>query len=852
MGGVLDGLRVLDLSWGIAGPMTTMLLGDHGAEVTKVEPPGGDPFRSQLGYKVWQRGKRNCVLDLRSADDRETFLTLARHADVLIESFAPGVTQRLGMDYATLASANPRLIYCSITGYGRDNRHANRPAYDALVAARTGLHWEQRGWPEGAVHHMARQPDVFADFDIPFEWLQGAPRAGPLFVASHWPSLGAFFAAATAISAALYVRESTGRGQWVETSLLQGALASACGVWQRAEKTDAKLFDTWIFGARSPKGHFQDRDGRWIQNWVPNPRFILTAARGERLDATPDLEAQNDPDRFGTGPEELLVMNHYQPMLAEAVRRFPANDWVDAAARAGMTLQMVRTPEEALSDPLLLADGCVAALQDPELGRIRQVGISYRLERSRGRIGRPSARLGEHTAEIKAEAAVLASHNAPSPVALGMKTDGATSERGAQARAPRAPLDGITVLDLGLALAGPYGTQILSDLGANVIKINAQYDTYWHSNHIAYFANRGKRSIALDLKDPRGLKVLRELVVRADVVQHNMRYDAAERLGIDYGNLKALNPRLVYCHTRGFERGPRERLPGNDQTGGCLAGVQYEDGGMARGGRPIWSLCSMGDTGNGWLSAIAIVQALFERERTGLGQFCETSIMNAQLLNVSHVVARPSGTGFERPRVDGLQFGFSALSRLYETADGWLCLVIATGEHWDRLCLALGLEALQVDPRFADSASRACHDAALAQILGEQLRKRPAAEWFALFDSAGVPCEVCDPGFALGLHDDPEMRGRGWVCSWEHPLVGRLDQIGLAFDFSGTPARVQGPPLVVGQHSREILTELGYSAEEIAVLCKDCVLAWSPGEGHRAVRSPWEPQAQPPAQNRSE
>src|SRR5215471_3381454 len=131
MAAVLEGIRVLDLSWGIAGPMTAMLLADQGASVTRIEPPGGDPFRSQLGYRVWQRGKRSAVLDLKSAADREVFLELARHADILIESFSPGVTGNLGIDYPTLHAANPRLIYCSITGYGRDNKHAARPAYDA-------------------------------------------------------------------------------------------------------------------------------------------------------------------------------------------------------------------------------------------------------------------------------------------------------------------------------------------------------------------------------------------------------------------------------------------------------------------------------------------------------------------------------------------------------------------------------------------------------------------------------------------------------------------------------------------------------------------------------------------------
>jgi len=834
MAGVLDSISVLDLSWGIAGPMTTMLLADHGAQVTKIEPPGGDPFRSQLGYRVWQRGKRSAVLDLKNASERATFLALATHADVLVESFSPGVTERLGIDYATLGELNPRLVYCSITAYGRNNSHSARPGYDALVAARTGLQWEQRGWPEGAINHMAGVPDPYAELEIPYEWLQGAPREGPLFPASHWPSLGAFFAASTAVSAALRARELTGRGQWVETSLLQGALACGSGAWQRAEKIDRPMFNSWILGSRSPKGQFQCSDGRWIHNWVPNPRFLLTASSGDELNATPDLKARSDPDRFGTGPEELLVMTHYQPLLAAAVRKFPARAWVDAAAKAEMTIQDVRTPEQALTDPLFLKDGCVAEIVDPELGRVRQVGITYRLGTSRGEIRGPAPRVGEHTAQVKKEAEALRAKAAP-------KAQGG--------RRLGAPLEGVTVLDLGLAIAGPYGTQILSDLGARVIKINALYDTYWHSNHIAYMANRGKQSIALDLKDPRAMKVLLQLVEKADVVQHNMRYDAAERLRIDYQSLKKSNPKLIYCHTRGFETGPRESLPGNDQTGACLAGVQYEDGGMSAGGKPLWSLTSLGDTGNGFLSAIAIIQALYHREKTGEGQFCDTSIVNAHLLNTSYALARPDGSGFDRPKIDGMQFGHSATDRLYETRSGWLCIVLATQEEWDRFCVALGLEGLELDKRFANPEARKQNDAALAQAIQEKLHERAAAEWFTLLDAARVPCEICDPTFALRLHDNPEFTERGWVASYRHAFVGRLDQIGLAFDFSATPARVQGPPLIVGQHSREILAELGYSKEQIEELCKDCVLAWSEAEGHRKIRSPWQPAAPaaPPA-----
>ena len=828
MPAVLEKIRVLDLSWGIAGPMATMLLADNGADVTKIEPPGGDPFRNQLGYKVWQRGKRSAVLDLKAAADKKTFLALVQAADVLVESYAPGTTQKLGIDYPTLAKLNPRLIYCSITGYGSGTADAKRPAYDALVQARTGLMWEQRGWAEGALNHLAGRPDPFPDIEIPYESLQGAPRPGPIFPASHWPSLGAFFTASVGISAALRAREITGKGQLVEASLVQGAMAGAAGVWMRAENIDADGFDSWILGCRAPKGQFQCSDGRWIHNWVPNPRFILQASEGDTLNATPNLTVQNDPDRFGTGPEELLVMAHYQPILAEAIKKFPAKAWVDAAEIAEMTMQDVRSVEAALADPLFLADGCVTEVVDAELGRIRTVGTAYKMSLTPGKLGTTTPKVGEHTAAVKAEAEKIIAE---------AKAATAAAHTGKQIKSP---LEGIVVLDLGLAIAGPFGTQLLSDLGATVIKVNGLFDLFWHRVHIAYMANRGKQSITLNLKDPRAMEVLRKLVQKADIVQHNMRYDAAERLKIDYESLKKIKPDLIYCHTRGFETGKRAGLPGNDQTGACLTGIQYEDGGMARGGKPLWSLTSFGDTGNGFLSAVAMINALYHRDRTGQGQMVDTSIVNAGLLNTSYAVATPEGKGFARPQIDGMQFGYSAGHRVYETAQGWLCVVLVDQSHWDELFAVLGLPELVTDARFAAADARHQNDAALAELIGEKLKSANAADWFGRLDAAGVPVEVVSEDFSLKLHENAEYQQRQWVTSYPHPVVGRLDQIGLLFSLSDTPGVIQGRPLLVGEHTQKIMGEMGYSEEQIKVMEEQSAIGF-PGMPRMPNRKPGAP-----------
>ena len=839
MAGVLDGLRILDLSRGISGPMATMLLADHGADVVRIEAPGDDPFREQPGYRAWNRGKRSAVLDLKIEADKLVFLTLASRADVVIESFAPDETDKLGIDYATLSKANPRLIYCSITGYGRGNSHSNRPGYDALVAARSGLQWEQRGWVGGSAPHLAGKEPLFPDFEINYDRVQGPPREGPVFPASRFPSLGAAYAAATGISAALLAREKTGRGQHVETSLLQGALAAGVMAFGVAENLEAEHFMSWIGDSRSPKGLFECKDGRWIHAWPPNPRFILTAAEGDQINATPDLTLREDPERIGLGVEEMFVLDHYYEPMAKAVKKFTADEWTAAAAIAGVCVQKIRSPEEGLTDPLLLADRIIAEIDDPELGPIRTVGVLYNLDTSPGEIRGPAPTLGQHTEEIRAEA--KRSLDAST-------TDARPKKRGTKRKIlSKGPLDGIRVLDFGLAVAGPYAGQILSDLGAEVIKINALYDWYWHSSQIAMCCNRGKSSIAIDLKHERAREVLDKLLDSADVVLHNMRYRAAVKLGIDYETLKERYPRLVYCHTRGFEHGPREAHPGNDQTGACLAGVEWEDGGCNRGGRPMWSLTNMGDTGNGFLASIAICQALYEREKTGKGQWCETAIVNAQLFNTSYAIARPDGSPIERPMLDSMQTGFSAGVRLYPTADEWLCLSLVKEDHWAALAKALDLKELQAGGRFGTPEARRDQDEDVAKLLEHAFSTSTGQAAFERLDRAGVPCELALGDAAIRLWAEPKLLEDQLVAQYDHRMVGRLGHPGLACQFSDTPSTIQGPPLLVGEHTRQILANLGFDEARIASLFDAGVvgdetvypaLAKDPG---KVTASPWDP-----------
>ena len=339
-------------------------------------------------------------------------------------------------------------------------------------------------------------------------------------------------------------------------------------------------------------------------------------------------------------------------------------------------------------------------------------------------------------------------------------------------------------------------------------------------------SSHGKQALALDLKHPRGQEVARRLIARADVVHHNMRPGVAERLSIGYEQARAINPRLIYCHTRGFERdGPRSALPGNDQMGQSLTGTQYDAGGTIHGTPPIWATLAFGDTANGILSANAVIQALLHRDRTGEGQFVHTSILATSLLFNSSTYAFPDGTGPERPRIDAQQHGFSAVQRLYETADGWLCVFARDAAEERALRRATGL------PDDATSS-----DAALAAELGAVFATRPAAEWFAALDAAAVPCEIASSTFARELFDDPEMYERGWVIATDHEDLGRVEQVGMTFSFSATSVQNRAGSPVTGQHSRTILADLGYSPVEI----DDLVASGAVSDGRRtsAVATP--------------
>jgi crotonobetainyl-CoA:carnitine CoA-transferase CaiB-like acyl-CoA transferase len=320
--------------------------------------------------------------------------------------------------------------------------------------------------------------------------------------------------------------------------------------------------------------------------------------------------------------------------------------------------------------------------------------------------------------------------------------------------------------------------------------------------------------------------VLERLIERADVVTTNWRPGAAARLGIDYDTLRTRYPRLVFCNTRGYEKGPRSDLPGTDQNAAALTGTEWEDGACDAGNPPLWSRSNMGDTGNALLAAIAITSALYHRDKTGAGQEVGTSIVNAGLLHTSYAWIHADGSPGDWAHVDAGQFGLSPYYRMYECADGrWLFLAAVSHEERGRLSRAV------------EGLGSGVADAEAAALLVSRFSEKPAAEWFAILDGAAVPVEIVNEEFCRTIFDDPDARRLGLVSETWSGGVGKFEDPGLLVNLSPAHGVIQRGPCLCGEHSREILVEHGYSDAEVDVLAKEGAILDAPVDAPGTVRA---------------
>ncbi len=379
------------------------------------------------------------------------------------------------------------------------------------------------------------------------------------------------------------------------------------------------------------------------------------------------------------------------------------------------------------------------------------------------------------------------------------------------------------VLDLTRYRAGPTASRQLADWGADVIKIEMPAppgeDTKTDpvkARHGPDFQNlhRNKRSLTLNLKAPDGLAIFKRLADAADVVIENYRPDVKFRLGIDYETLKVTNPGLVYASISGFgQDGPYEKRPGFDQIAQGMGGLMSITGLPGQG--PVRVGIPIADLGAGMYCALGILVALLEREVSGQGQWVQSSLLAAQISMLDFQAARWL-IDREVPPQAGNNHPTTIPTGVYPTADGHINIATAGGEIYERLCRVLGDETLISDPDYATGEARSENRDALNQRLDALTGKKTSAEWVQILNDAGVPC---GPIYDIDdMFDDPQVKHLGMAAPVEHPSLGAIEIVNQAASLSRTPFRIHSPTPELGQHSDEILDELGMSAKEISGL----------------------------------
>ena len=369
------------------------------------------------------------------------------------------------------------------------------------------------------------------------------------------------------------------------------------------------------------------------------------------------------------------------------------------------------------------------------------------------------------------------------------------------------PLDRIRVVDLTSYIAGSYAAMMLADLGASVVKVESLEGDSFRELPGFFGWNRGKRSIALNLKTPEGRDVVARLAQQGDVVMENWRPGVADRLGVGHADLSPLNARLVYCSVTAFgSTGPYADRPGFDPILQALGGLMTLQG---FGGPPRYLRTAPTDYYTAALATQAILAALFVRERTGRGQRIETSLLRG-------VMALQSGIAIDYPGKPSL-IRENPTYRLYQAGDGqWFFLACGNQSFWVKLCTALGMEEFADDPRFASWLLRLQNNEALLPIIEKRFAERTRAEWLETLAAHDIPAGPVKT--VQELMDDPAVRHHDMVHEYDHPEVGRLRVMGQPLVFADTPARDPGPPPTLGQHTDEVLKEIGYDAAAITEL----------------------------------
>lgn len=765
MASALEGFTVLDLGTGAAAAMATMFLADNGARVVRILPDAMHVHRDG-GFIIWDRGKSCALLDLVAAagdsacDAAVAWRRLVAGADIIVDDLAPSDTRQALLMRAAIERVNPRVVNASITAFGKRGPLKDEPAIDDLVLARMGV-------------------------------LSGMPgfRPPPVHVVHPLPSVGAALIACNGIAAALLARERTGRGRAVETSLMSGALLYHPKV--DGEKLKRHVFQTHPSGSAPFYSVYRCADGKWVQLGCVHVRFIRIAADLMGIGGMLD-DPRFDKGRGGVTPADDAEI---RAAVAKIVESRSFADWAIAFEKADVPYAEARWTEDSLDDPQIAYNKMTVTLEDPRRGAVRQMGVPIVLSAT------PGAIKGPRPTAVTPLATLLGNWPTSRPAPERASDDD---------EAP--PLAGVRVLEITNLIAGPTAGRLLADLGADVIKLEPPEGDMARPIGRTYFyhVNFNKRSVCVDARTAEGKAAICRIAASADALVANLRPKATERMGID----AVLNPRLIETHMTGYGwTGPYSARPGIDPLAQAYMGLSRAQGGPEN--PPVFpAQLAPTDYTTGAMGAFGTILALLVRERTGVVQRVDCNLLSGGILLTSPWFSAYEGKP-RRPLADKEQMGLSPFHRLYKLADGWIYVAADDPEQQARLTSILAPDRAARAP---EEQARHPNETPLARAMAAALATRKLGEVLAAMREAAIPAIKVYPGDSEFFLDDPHALANDMVAVRQHAIGGRLRAAWNLVQFSGTSPTLGRATPLLGEHTGEVLTGLGYRADAIAAI----------------------------------
>jgi len=823
----LVGVRVIDFGQYIAGPAVAMLLADQGAEVIRVDPPGG-PMWDSPANAVLNRGKDSIVLDLKDEGDNRIARDLVRSADVLIENFRPGVMARLGLGSSEMTDANSRLVYLSLPGFAStDKARSKIQAWEGIIAASTGLFTDQ------GVNRML---------------MKSTPYYTPLTLASAYAvSLGA-----TAVMVALLKREHGDcTGDVVEvpiaSAVLEGLVFNCMSFndiperyktrrlkeleRRRAANEPMDLCYEEIQELLDPMyRNYMCSDGRPFYNEaVGVPKHTIEALKLHGI--FDELKAEGLPMsdpwlRSSEWDDDTTLLGGYlsSQVWADKISSRLKASFLTRTSREWEALYEAwrlpgaaqQTTKEWLNEEHANVSGLVVTVDDPVYGAMKQPGSAVWLQSSAdiAMSKRPASRSDADRQRVLAR---LAS----SPIA--------TETAKSTANGNDLPLKDIRILDISNILAGPTISSTLARFGAEIIHVAPVEPFFEPAESVVCGAQcgKGKRSILVDLKAPEGHEILMRLVASVDIVTYNGTDDQIERLNISHERLLRANPDVILCQVTAFD-GPRDGLRKNrlgyDDLTQAITGVMARFGGSLQKPEEHANIGTI-DVMGGFLGAFSALLALFKRTRGGGPDVAKTALLTcAEMIQIPFMFDFDGRASFDEPSGPDAM-GERALYRLYEANNGWL-FVGARPEM---------APALANIPEFVDLFEHT--EESLQNYLEARLISRSVSYWVEQLQAVGIAACPTDTMAAIRERNLVNQKDAKidfdnttflFLRNDDHPSGYTVDLFApIAMRFKNSAVRIPSDQAKFGAHSREVLSECGYSGKEVERLIEEGVVATS-------------------------